>query len=249
MVIIMKVIQAGLRGFAPLNQEIREALLSEDAIRLEEVNGQRYIGCAMEKGKFIEVHGTPGNDMAAYLDGGRIEVFGNAQEAVGNTMSGGEIVIHGHAGDALGYAMRDGSIYTRKRAGCRAGIHIKEYGEKRPCVVIGGVAGAFLGEYMAGGTIVVLGLGRPPGQPVVGAHCATGMHGGRIFIRGELPEENLSANLTVSRPDEAELRELRAYAERYCTCFGGRAEELFSEPFYRLTPATTRPYANLYTSV
>lgn len=245
----MKVIHAGMRGFAPLNEEIREALRHEDAVRLEDVNGQRYIGCAMERGKFIEVHGAPGNDMAAYLDGGRLEVFGNAQEAVGNTMGGGEIVIHGHAGDALGYAMRDGSIYIQNRVGCRAGIHIKEYGKMHPNVVIGGVAGAFLGEYMAGGTIVVLGLGRAPGQPVVGAHCATGMHGGRIFIRGELPQANLSANLTVARPDEAELRELRAYAERYCAYFGGRAEELLSQPFYRLTPTTARPYANLYTSV
>ena len=39
------------------------------------MNGQRYIGCALEKGKVIEVHGTPGNDMACYMDGGKVEVL------------------------------------------------------------------------------------------------------------------------------------------------------------------------------
>ena len=245
----MRVIHAGTEGFAPLNQKIRDALCEEDLIQVLNVNGQRYIGCALGHGKALELHGTPGNDMAAYLDGGRVEVFGNAQEAVGNTMNGGEIIIHGHAGDALGYAMRDGSIYIQNRVGSRAGIHIKEYGAMRPCVIIGGVAGAFLGEYMPGGTIVVLGLGREPGQPVVGPHCATGMHGGRIFIRGELPRQNLGGNLTVSEPTELEQNELLEYVGKYCAYFDCPADEILSKPFYRLAPTTARPYANLYTPV
>lgn len=35
---------------------------------------------------------------------------------------------------------------------------MKEFHELLPVVVIGGVAGAFLGEYMAGGILIVLGL-------------------------------------------------------------------------------------------
>mgnify|MGYP002508363490 CR=1 FL=1 len=43
-------------------------------------------------------------------------------------------------------------------AGYRAGIHMKAYKDKVPVMVIGGTAGSFLGEYQAGGVIVVLGL-------------------------------------------------------------------------------------------
>ena len=114
------IITAGKRSFQELNNEIRGMLLSEDMIRVEDVNGQRYIGAALDKGKTIEIHGTPGNDMGAYLNGGNIEVYGNGQEAVGNTMGGGSVTIHGHVGDTLGYAMRDGDIFVEKRAGSRA---------------------------------------------------------------------------------------------------------------------------------
>ena len=156
----MKIVTAGKRGFRTLNAEVREVLETENEVRIEDVNGQRYIGAGLDRGKRLEVHGTPGNDMGAYLNGGTIEVFGNGQEAVGNTMGGGSVTVHGHVGDTLGYAMRDGEIYVEKRAGSRAGIHMKEFREMQPVVVIGGTVGAFLGEYMAGGTLVVLGLDR-----------------------------------------------------------------------------------------
>mgnify|MGYP002508793462 CR=1 FL=1 len=58
-----------------------------------------------------------------------------------------------------GYAMRGGKIFVKGNAGYRAGIHMKAYEEKKPVMVIGGTAGSFLGEYQAGGVIVVLGLG------------------------------------------------------------------------------------------
>lgn len=35
---------------------------------------------------------------------------------------------------------------------------MKEYKDKIPAIVVGGVAGSFLGEYQAGGVIVVLGF-------------------------------------------------------------------------------------------
>jgi len=40
----------------------------------------------------------------------------------------------------------------------RVGVHMKEYGGRKPIIVIGGKAGGFLGEYMAGGIMLVLGL-------------------------------------------------------------------------------------------
>ena len=72
---------------------MRTAFAETDALALEDVHAQRYLGCAMPEGKRLEIHGTPGNDLACYMDGGSIEVFGNAQDQVGNTMNGGEVVI------------------------------------------------------------------------------------------------------------------------------------------------------------
>lgn len=107
---------AGKENFQALNASIRELLLKHDTLELDDVNGQRYIGAALPAGKTILLHGTPGNDMGAYLNGGSIEVFGNGQEATGNTTGGGKIIVHGHVGDTLGYAMRDGEIFVEKRA-------------------------------------------------------------------------------------------------------------------------------------
>lgn len=241
-------ITAGKRGFQELNYEIRNLLEKEDKVIVRETNGQRYIGSAMDKGKRINIYGTPGNDMGAYLNGGDIEVFGNGQEAIGNTMNGGSITVHGHVGDTLGYAMRDGSIYVEKRAGSRAGIHIKEFENMKPVVVIGGIAGAFLGEYMAGGILMVLGLDNEYNQPIVGAHCATGMHGGKIFVRGEIPSENISAHITVTTPDEKDKKEIVKCVREYCKRFDKNFDEIMKTPFMKLIPTTSRPYANLYTA-
>ena len=143
------IIEAGLTRYEAVNEEIEKQLKKQNKVTVKDVNGQRYIGCALDEGKTVEVYGTPGNDMACYLNGGRVVVYGNCQDAVGNTMGGGEIVVHGHSGDAMGYGMRDGQIYIRDNVACRGGIHMKEFRQMRPVLVIGKNAGSFLGEYMA----------------------------------------------------------------------------------------------------
>ena len=139
-------------------------------------------------------------------------------------------------------------IFVEKRAGSRAGIHMKEFHELLPVVVIGGVAGAFLGEYMAGGILIVLGLDNSEKLPIVGPDCATGMHGGRIFIRGEVPQENISEHITaVKELDSRDTDELQRHVRAYCEKFGKSFDEIMSVPFTKLVPTTSRPYANLYT--
>ena len=185
--------------------------------------------------------------MACYLNGGRVVVYGNCQDAVGNTMNGGEIVVHGHSGDAMGYGMRDGQIYIRDNVACRGGIHMKEFRRMRPVLVIGKKAGSFLGEYMAGGTIVLLGLDLKRGEKLFGTHCASGMHGGKIFVRGNFPKENLSPNIKVTTLNDDDKKELESYVKKYCRYFGADYGTVMSKPFKKLVPKTTRPYANLYT--
>ncbi len=242
------VIEAGLERYEKVNALIKEELEKKNRIVVKNVNGQRYIGCALEKGKTIEIYGTPGNDMACYLDGGKIEVFGNCQDAVGNTMNGGEIIVHGHSGDAMGYGMRDGQIFIRDNVACRGGIHMKEFEHMKPVLVIGQNAGSFLGEYMAGGTIVLLGLGLKREEKLFGTHCASGMHGGKIIVRGSFPKVNLSSNLKIEELTAEDKKELEALVKKYCRCFKADYNEIMKKPFKKLVPATSRPYANLYTA-
>lgn len=240
-------VEAGLTRYEQVNEQIKKELESHNKVTVKDVNGQRYIGCALDEGKTIEVYGTPGNDLACYLNGGRVVVYGNCQEAVGNTMNGGEIVIHGHSGDAMGYGMRDGQIYVRDNVACRGGIHMKEFRQMKPLLVIGKNAGSFLGEYMAGGTIVLLGLGLKRGEKLFGTHCASGMHGGKIFVRGNFPKENLSENIKIVNLTDEDEKELSAYVKKYCRYFDESYDKVMSKTFKKLVPATSRPYANLYT--
>ena len=241
-------IEAGLERYEKVNDMIKAELRKKSKAVVKNVNGQRYIGCALEKGKVIEVHGTPVNDMACYMDGGKVEVFGNCQDAVGNTMNGGEIIVHGHSGDAMGYGMRDGQIFIKDNVACRGGIHMKEFENMKPVLVIGQNAGSFLGEYMAGGIIVLLGLGLKKGEKLFGTHCASGMHGGKIFVRGSFPKENLSQNIKVANLTDSDKKELDGLVKKYCKCFGADYGEIMAKPFKKLVPATSRPYANLYTA-
>jgi glutamate synthase domain-containing protein 3 len=231
--------------FKALNEKIRA---SEGEIRLDDCCGQRFIGAALPDNKRLTINGTPGNALGAYLDGGIIEVNGNAQDAVGDTMNDGKIIVNGRAGDALGYAMRGGSIFIRGDAGYRAGVHMKAYQERKPAIVIGGTAGSFLGEYLAGGVIVVLGLGAEDKIPV-GNFTGTGMHGGEIFIR---TDKDLSTGLPpqvmsdIAAKDD--LHRVEPYIEDFAKLFGVDAKALLKDRFYILKPNAKNPYKQMYTA-
>ncbi len=205
--------------------------------------GQRFIGAGM-KDREIRVEGIPGNALGAYLNGAVLEVCGNAQDAVGDTMNAGKIVIHGSAGDTAGYAMRGGKIFVEGSAGYRAGVHMKEYEGKLPAIVIGGRAGSFLGEYQAGGVIVVLGLSGS--GPLVGNFPCTGMHGGRVLLRCRPDDLIFPAQVTARLAKPEDLEAARAYIEEFCGCFGKDPAEVMSAPFTLVTPDSRNPYRQMY---
>lgn len=229
-------------GFRSLNELIRN---SEEDVVIEQCYGERFIGAGASR-KTITIHGTPGNALGAYLDGATIIVRGNAQDAVGDTMNHGMIIIHGNAGDALGYAMRGGKILVKGNAGYRTGIHMKEYQDKRPVIVVGGKTGSFLGEYLAGGLIVVLGLDTD--DCPVGNFTGTGMHGGEIFIRSHVMPKSLPKQVCAGPAEESDLERIRDILEEFSETFGVPMDEILSKPFHRLTPNAKNPYKQLYTN-
>ena len=195
--------------------------------------------------KRIGIRGVPGNALGAYLNGATVTVMGNAQDAVGDTMNDGRITVFGSIGDAAGYAMRGGSIYVRDNAGYRAGIHMKEYKDKVPVIVIGGCAGSFLGEYQAGGVIVVLGL-NSDGRRIVGNFPCTGMHGGKMILRSECGDIRFPNQVTARAASSEDLAEIRKYVDEYCRLFGIDPVELMDSPFTVVTPDSANPYKQLY---
>ena len=234
-------IDASELDFRTLNERIREA---KGDCFITGCLGQRFIGAGLSSG-LIKIGGIPGNALGAYLNGAEIITEGDAQDAIGDTMNGGRIVVHGSAGDAVGYAMRGGDIYIRDSAGYRAGIHMKEYRAKVPVMVIGGCTGSFLGEYQAGGIIIVLGLNRGA-KEIVGNFPCTGMHGGRMFLRCEPEELRLPGQVVTKRATEEDLAGIMPYLEEYCRLFDVELDSILGSGFTMITPDSKNPYKQMY---
>ena len=236
----MKIFAGGMH-YSALNAAVRAS--QENNIEIMNCVGQRYIGAGLSE-RHIFIHGTPGNALGAYLNGAEVRIDGNVQEATGDTMNAGVIEVHGSAGDATGYAMRGGKIFIEGDVGYRCGIHMKAFRIQKPAIVIGGRAGSFLGEYQAGGTIIVLG-DRLNGKPVVGNFCGTGMHGGEIWLRTDelsaaLPEQVKSERVALADEAASLIRES-------CDGFGREEKSYLSAVYYRLTPNADNPYRQMYT--
>ena len=237
----MMSINAEGRDYQELNEQIREA---GNSCTITNCCGQRFLAAGMSN-KEITIEGIPGNALGAYLNGAKITVYANAQDAVGDTMNAGRIVIHGSIGDAAGYAMRGGEIYIQGNAGYRAGIHMKEYGEKVPVLVIGGCAGSFLGEYQAGGVIMVLGLNRGDKRIVHNFPC-TGMHGGKLILRGDCADISFPKQVSAAAATDADMVLIRKLVKEYCAAFGADCEEILDAPFTVITPDNANPYKQMY---
>lgn len=237
----MKTIQANGLSFSELNRILRE---SGEACKITGCLGQRFLAAGMAD-RSIAIEGVPGNALGAYLNGAHITVYGNAQDAVGDTMNEGTIVIHGNIGDAAGYAMRGGAIFIEGNAGYRAGIHMKAYQEKVPVMVIGGTAGSFLGEYQAGGTILVLGLGNAR-RKIVGFFPCAGMHGGKMILRGNCAGVVFPEQVIVRPADETDRKEIESLVTDYCNYFDADRETIMDAPFTVVLPNDSNPYRQLY---
>lgn len=227
--------------YRTLNEKLRQT--NEDCT-IDGCCGQRFIAAGMSD-KTLTINGIPGNALGAYLNNAFITVNANAQDAVGDTMNEGKILIHGNIGDAAGYAMRGGKIYVRGNAGYRAGIHMKAYKEKIPVMIIGGCARSFLGEYQAGGIIIVLGTGSD-GSHIVGNFPCTGMHGGKMYLRGDCRNIKFPAQVTAKPATIEDIAEIRDYLSEYCSDFGCDMNEILSTSFTVITPDSKNPYKQMY---
>ena len=231
----IEVINAAELDYRALNERIRQC----GSARINACLGRRFIASGMREGE-IEIHGTPGNALGAYLAGASITVYGNAQDAVGDTMNDGRIIVHGGIGDAAGYAMRGGEIIVRGDAGYRVGIHMKQYREKCPAIV--------LGEYQAGGRIVVLGLDRGQ-RPIVGNFSCTGMHGGKMLLRGDASDIRFPLGVSASAASEKDMSEIMPLLRMFSASFDRPLDEILAPGFTVVTPNSSNPYKQMYVAI
>lgn len=212
------------------NERIRQAFDRAGAVEVRGAFAQRYLGCALPRGKLLRVCDAVGAEAACYLDGGTVEVFGDAQEQTGAAMNDGCVIVHGRCGDAVGCEMRGGTIFVRDTGGWYVGTRMEQAGQRQAALVIGGDAGGFLGERMTGGIIVL--LGKP------GVHLGAGMRGGVIYLRHQLEEDSVPKGLTqepIQQADRAILGSLLARYNNYFATERGRRVDESGAGFVRLT--------------
>ncbi|WP_062512606.1 class II glutamine amidotransferase [Sulfolobus acidocaldarius] len=186
-------------NYKELNYVIAEvAKKGKKEITVANVTGHRYIGINFKRlgvhNARINLYGIVGNVFANLNEDNEFYVYGNVSDDCGDTMHGGKVVIYGDARDVLAQTFQNGRIFVKGNAGNRVGIQMREYKDRRPYLVIGGFVDDYLGEYMAGGVIVVLGT-NVKGEPV-GNYVGSGMVGGRIYIRGRVSPSRIGIQPT-----------------------------------------------------
>ncbi|MEA1984025.1 MAG: hypothetical protein U9N13_00025 [Euryarchaeota archaeon] len=233
--------------YTPLNRMIRDAVAAgARKIVIDNVLGQRFIADGLRGDVLIRINGVPGGDLGMFMSGPTCVVHGNCEHAPGNTMGSGTLVIHGSAGDAVAHSMRGGKVFVRDDIGYRGGIHMKEYEvQERPVLVVGGAAYAFLGEYMAGGIILALGIGYE--NAFMGRGIGSGIHGGEIIVRGDVDDTQLGVGARKVEFGSAELERITPLIMDFCEHFGLDPAPLLDTGYTRIVPASTRPFADKYT--
>ena len=89
----------------------------------------------------------------------------------------------------------------------------------------------------------MLGIGYENVCPV-GAFCATGQYGGKIYIRTRSMPRDLPPQVDVKT--YADKSELLPLIKEYCSCFGADFNSLSKDEYMLLTPSTSNIYKRLY---
>jgi len=232
--------------YTALNQAIRKAVLEgAKEITIRNIMGQRFIADGLKGDVSLYLHGVAGGDLAMFMSGPTLTLYGNADHAPGNTMDAGKVIIHGSAGDATAHSMRGGQVFVRDNIGYRGGIHMKQYQEKCPVLVVGGSARSFLGEYMAGGMILV--LRRFTENMADERGIGSGIHGGEIFIRGNISDDCLGMGTKKNTCSPEEMKRIKPFINEFAAYFNLNPTQLLDSDYVRISPASARPFANKYT--
>ncbi len=80
----------------------------------------------------------------------------------------------------------------------------------------------------------------------MGGYLGTGMHGGEIYVRGEVEPWQIGKECGIFTADEDDMAALSPVLDEYCEAFEMDLDEVLSVPFTKLVPVSHRPYGKLY---
>jgi hypothetical protein len=131
---------------------------------LTRVRGQRLISTAvMGRGDtddvVVDIHGTPGEYLGAFMQGGLVRCHGNAQNFTAMGMHHGRLEVYGNAGKVCGYASKGGEVWILGNVVDRAWTNsVNDPRCQDLAVNIFGTASKYCGESLMGGDFVFAGL-------------------------------------------------------------------------------------------
>lgn len=225
------------------------------------------LGAFMD-GPTIRVNGNAQDGVANTMNSGKIVVKGHAGDVLGYGMRGGKLFVAGDVGYRVGIHMK---AYKDQVpvivVGGRAGDFFGEYAAGGVLILLGlpsraqtgnGVRGGGNGRSPASGAgrgvAGVSGKAGPcllpgPGtaDSIVGDHCGAGMHGGVVYLRGEVDSNCLGKEVRQFELDSGDRAVLESQLSEFCTDTGHSYEEVMSGGFVKLLPTSHRPYGRLYT--
>jgi len=131
---------------------------------LYRVNGQRLISTAVMQSQqtqdvIIDIYGTPGEYLGAFMQGGLIRVHANSQNFTAMGIHHGEIQVFGNAGKVCGYASKGGKVTILGDINDRAWTNSVNDARCQSLEVnIFGTASKYAGESLMGGNFLFMGL-------------------------------------------------------------------------------------------
>jgi glutamate synthase domain-containing protein 3 len=99
---------------------------------------------------------------------------------------------------------------------------------------------------MAGGILILLGLNLKESEYHKARFIGTGMHGGVIYLRGNVEEHQLGKEVGVAQLEDNDHKVLKQLVGEFAAHFGLNAGEILKHKFIKLFPRWLRPYGRLY---
>ncbi|MEK6545999.1 MAG: hypothetical protein AABZ28_05670, partial [Nitrospinota bacterium] len=97
-----------------------------------------------------------------------------------------------------------------------------------------------------GGILILLNLNNEKPERATGSYLATGMHGGVIYIRGDIDKYQLGEGVGIVELKEADNIVLNKLISEFCKDLNIDTKSVFDKPFKKLIPVSKRPYGKLY---
>ncbi|OYT27360.1 MAG: hypothetical protein B6U97_01940 [Candidatus Altiarchaeales archaeon ex4484_96] len=81
---------------------------------------------------------------------------------------------------------------------------------------------------------------------IVQFYLGAGMHGGAIYVRGDVSDEYLGVYASKKEFTEADMRLLEPYLKRYSVLFNTPLGLLKARGFTKIAPVSSRPFGKVY---